>query len=138
MEKKMNCPKQEEYIFYSGERFQVEFYYTQKGSLPAKDYFDDSDRLVQIKLLAFVKYIAEHGKLFDETKFRLVDRKEKIYELKPMAERFFNFFTSGQKMIITNAYCKKRQKVDHQELMKAIVLKRDYEKRVCEGHYYAT
>lgn len=132
----MNRPKPEDYIFYAGEKFQVEFYFTEKGDLPAKEYFDSSEYQVKIKLLALVKYIAEHARLFDETKFRLVDAKEKIYEFKPKEERFFNFFCEGKKMIITNAYRKKGQKVDPRELTKAICFKKDYESRIKGGSYY--
>ena len=132
----MNRLRQEDYVFYQGVKFQVEFYFTEKGEVPAKEYFDSSDRQVQIKLLALVKYMAEEGRLFDEMKFRLVDKKEKIYEFKPMAERFFNFFTEGKKIIIINAYRKKGQKVDPRELGRAINLKRDYESRVKGGVYY--
>ena len=85
---------------------------------------------MQIKLLVLVRYIAENGRLFDETKFRLIDKKEKVYEFKPLAERFFNFFYEGKKIIITNAYRKKGQKVNRRELARAINLKRDYEFRV--------
>ena len=134
----MSQPKQEDYIFYQGEKFQVEFYFTAKGELPAKEYFDSSERQVQIKLLALVKYMAEEGRLFDETKFRSVDKREKIYEFKPMSERFFSFFYEGKKIIITNAYRKKGQKVDPRELTKAINLKKDYEFRVKGGVYYET
>ncbi len=132
----MPHPKQEEYILYQGEKFQVEFYFNEKGELPAKEYFDAADRQVKIKLLALVKYMAEHGRLFDETKFRIVDKQEKIYEFKPMAERFFNFFYEGKKIIITNAYRKKGQKVDKRELGRAIDWKNDYDLRVKGGVYY--
>ncbi len=132
----MSRPREEDYVFYQGEKFQVEFYFTEKGELPAKDYFDSLDRQAQIKLLVLVKYLAEQGRLFDETKFRIVDKKEKIYEFKPMSERFFNFFYEGQKIILTNAYRKKGQKVDRQALVKAINLKSDYELRVKGGGYY--
>ena len=81
--------KREEYVFYQGDKFQVEFYFNDKGKLPAKEYFDTADRQVKIKLLALVKYLAENGRLFDETKFRIVHKKDKICEFKPMDERFF-------------------------------------------------
>lgn len=132
----MAHPKHEEYVFYEGEKFQVEFYFNEKGEMPAREYFDTADRQIKIKLLALVKYIAEHGKLFDETKFRIVDTKEKIYEFKPLAERFFNFFYEGKKIMITNAYRKKGQKVDKRDLAKAINLKKDYDLRVKGGVYY--
>ena len=54
-------PKPDEYVFYRGKKFQVEFYFNDKGELPAKEYFDAADRQVKIKLLALVKYIAEEG-----------------------------------------------------------------------------
>jgi hypothetical protein len=132
----MNWLREEDFVLYEGEKFRVEFYFTAKGELPGKEYFDTSDRQVQVKLLALVKYMAEEGRLFDEEKFRLVDMKEKIHEFKPMAERFFNFFTQGKKIIITNAYRKKGQKVDQKELLTAIRLKKDYEFRVKEEVYY--
>jgi len=134
----VNQPRQEDYVFYQGEKFQVEFFFTGKGELPAKEYFDSLDRQVQIKFLALVKRLAEEGRLFDETKFRLVDKKQKIYEFKPMADRFFNFFYEGKRIIITNAYRKKGQKVDSRELARAISLKKDYEWRVKGGAYYET
>ncbi len=132
----MGRPIQEDYILYQGKKFQVEFYFSEKGQLPAKEYFDSSDQEVRIKLLALVKYISEEGRIFDENKFRLVDRKEKIYEFKPHADRFFNFFYEGGKIIITNAYRKKGQKVDPRELSRAIRLKQDYEIRLRRGQYY--
>ena len=50
--------------------------------------------------------------------------------------RFFNFFYKGGKIIITNAYTKKSQKVDRKELNKAKNIKRDYIRRVERGVYY--
>jgi hypothetical protein len=132
----MAVPKQEDYVFYQGEKFQVEFYYTEKGDLPAKEYLDASAQQIQVKLLALVKFIAENGRLFDERKFRVVDKDEKIYEFKPKDDRFFNFFYEGRKIIITNAYHKHGQKVDFKELTRAINLKKDYEIRFKGGKYY--
>ena len=132
----MGYPKLEDYVIYQGEKFQVEFYFTGKGEMPAKEYFDAAERRIQAKLLVLVKCIADNGGLFDETKFRLVDRREKIFEFKPKEERFFNFFYEGGKIIITNAYRKKTQKVDQRELHKAIKIKMDYEFRSKGGVYY--
>ena len=82
-------PKKEEYIFYQGEKFQVEFYFTEAGKIPAKEYLEEAALDIKVKLSALVKYIAEHGKIFDITKFRVVDSKEKIYEFKPFAISVF-------------------------------------------------
>jgi len=36
----MTLPKKEDYIFYQGEKFQVEFYFTKTGKIPAKEYLE--------------------------------------------------------------------------------------------------
>lgn len=130
-------PKTEEYIFYQGGKFQVEFYFNEKGEMPAKEFLEGiSSEKVVVKLAAFVKLIADEGMLYDEQKFRIVDRKEKIYEFKPGGYRFFNFFYTGGKIIITNGYAKKSQKVDRKALKQAIRLKKDYIQRIAGGEYY--
>jgi hypothetical protein len=74
----MTLPKKEDYIFYQGEKFQIEFYFTKTGKIPAKEYLEKESLDVQVKLSALVKYIADHGRLFDITKFRKVDSRDKI------------------------------------------------------------
>ncbi len=132
----MTIRKKEDYIFCQGEKFQVEFYFTGVGKMPAKEYLENASLGVKVKLAALVKYIAEHGRLFDITKFRQVDSKEKIYEFKPAGHRFFNFFYEGGKIIITNAYMKKSQKVSKKDLEKAKTMKKNYIARVKGGIYY--
>jgi hypothetical protein len=36
----MKFPKKEDYIFYQGVKFQVEFYFTKTEKIPAKDYYE--------------------------------------------------------------------------------------------------
>jgi hypothetical protein len=132
----MKYPQSEEYVFYKGQKFQVEFYYDKNGDMPVKEYFEGASYDVQKKLLALVIRIAEYGKLFDEEKYRIVDKNNKIFEFKPLNERFFNFFCEDRRIILTNAYQKQKQKVDPRELKKAVNLMKDYKQRVSEGKYY--
>ena len=132
----MALPKKEDYIFYQGEKLQVEFYFTETGEMPAKKYLEKESLEVQVKLAALVKYIADHGRLFNKTKFRKVDSKENIFEFKPLDHRFFSFFYEGEKIIITNAYRKKSQKVSKRDLEKARNMKMAYTNRLKEGVYY--
>jgi len=132
----MEVPRKEDYIFYQGEKFRIEFYFTTAGKIPAKEYIEEISLDVKVKLAALVKYIAEQGKIFDITKFRMVDAKEKIFEFKPAGHRFFNFFYEGGKIIITNGYMKKSQKVSRRDLEKSKNMKRDYIARVKGGVYY--
>lgn len=132
----MTRPKTEEYIFYQGEKFQVEFYFTEVGKLPAKEHLEKASLDVKIKLATLVRYIADAGQILDTRKFRLVDPKERLYEFKPLSHRFFTFFFKGRKIIITNAYMKKSQKIDRKELKRAKDIKKDYTCRVKGGTYY--
>ena len=36
----MTLPEKEDYIFYQGEKFQIEFYFTKAGKIPAKEYLE--------------------------------------------------------------------------------------------------
>lgn len=130
----MAIPNKNDYIFHEGEKYQVEFYFTGKGEMPAMEYFDSSDEKVRRKLVALVMWMAQEGRIFDKTLYRIVSWKDKIYEFKPYKDRYFNF--SDRRIIITNAYRKKTQKVDKKELSKAINIKKDYTRRVKEESYY--
>jgi phage-related protein len=132
----VSLPKKEDYIFYQGEKFQVEFYFTKTGEIPAKEYLEKESLNVQVKLAALVKYVADHGKIFDITKFRKVDSKDNIFEFKPIDHRFFSFFYKDRKIIITNAYMKKSQKISKRDLEKAKNMKKTYIDRLKGGIYY--
>ncbi|MBF0216743.1 MAG: type II toxin-antitoxin system RelE/ParE family toxin [Candidatus Omnitrophica bacterium] len=124
------------YIYYQGERFQVEFYYDEYGNIPALELIKALPINIKLKLGALVKLMAEEGQIHDENKFRIVDKNEKIYEFKPMHYRFFNFYFEGGKIIITNGYRKKTQKSDKKELAKSIKMRYRYLERNKRGVYY--
>jgi len=39
----MSAPNQDSYVLYEGERFRIEFYFSGKGEMPAKEYFDHAE-----------------------------------------------------------------------------------------------
>lgn len=128
--------QEEDFVLYEGVFFRIEFYFDDRGRMISKEYFDKVEYLIKVKLLALVKYIAENGKLFDQDKFRIVNKEYKIYEFKVLKERFFSFFYKDNKIILTNAYYKKDQKVSRKDLLIAINMKRNYEYRLLKGEYY--
>ncbi len=126
-----------DHVFYRGEKLQVEFYFTDRGKMPAKEFLDDiPNPKVKGKLMAYAKMIADKGILYDENKYRMVERKERIYEFKIMAYRFFNIFSVGGRLIITNGYMKKSRKANRRELECAARIKKDYLNRIEKGIYY--
>ena len=124
----------EEYIVYKGESFIVEWYFDTKSKSQPKDYFEKLSPDSQRKLLYLIKRIGDFGKISDTTKFNFED--DGIWAFKPKPNRFLSFFTSGKKIIITNAFEKKCQKLPKREKEKALACKADYEKRTKGGTYY--
>jgi hypothetical protein len=80
------------------------------------------------------KRIGDSGKIHDRTKFNYED--DSIYAFKPQPHRFLCFFFEGDKIIVTNAFHKKTDKLPRNEKDKAVKLKKDYETRVKRGDYY--
>jgi len=123
-----------EYIAYIGESFCIEWYFDSKGNSSALEYFKALDSSQRRKLLFLLKRIGDHGKISDKTKFN--NEGDKIYAFKPQPERFLCFFMKGKKIIITNAFRKKKQKLPKEEKQKALKYKNEYEKRIKEEKYY--
>ena len=90
------------------------------------NYFEECDDTTQASLLHLAKIIGDVGRIYNKEKFTIEDKKNKIYCFKPRQERFFCFFLIGREIIISSAYTKKRQKLDRNELKKAIKIRKQY------------
>ena len=122
------------YVAYEGEQFTVEWYYSPKGESQALQYYLELDASDRIKVLKLFKVMGDIGKIRDETKFR--NEGDKIYAFKPQPHRFLNFFVEGRKIIVTNAFWKKQDKLPRGEKERALNCMKSYKERVKEGTYY--
>lgn len=134
-------PEYDDVLIHSGRHFTAEWYYAVDGCLPALDYYNTLTEMDQDRFDDMIRYLCETrpGTLLPKTMYRIEDHSHKIYALKPRDERFFNFMTTGAKIIITNAYHKHSQqmtKSDLESLQIAVRCKQDYLRRVKEGSYY--
>ncbi len=123
-----------EHIAYEGSKYTIEWYYDSKGFSSALEYYNSLTSPERIKLLRLLKRMGDAGEIKDKTKFNF--EGDQIYAFKPKPQRFLCFFFTGKKIILTNAFCKKQQKLPVNEKQKAIKCKTDYEKRVSKGGYY--
>ena len=126
--------KSYEYIAFAGERFLIEWSFDSKGNSIALDYFESLNEDEQIKLLNLFELMGNIGAIKNETKFR--NEGEKIYAFKPQPHRFLCFFFTGQKIIVTNAFHKKTDKLPIKEKDRALKIKENYESRISSGDYY--
>lgn len=126
--------KEKEYIAFKGEKFTVEWHFDQKGKSVALDYLESLKIEDQVRLFELMKLIGNVGLIKNKTKFR--NEGDKIYAFKPQPYRFLCFFFEGQKIIVTNGFHKKTDKLPKNEKERALKLKNDYEIRVKRGNYY--
>jgi len=123
-----------EFVVYEGPEFTIEWYYSERGKSPAKAYFDELDRGRKLEAFELFMAMAKMGKILNITKFR--HEGDSIYAFKPKPDRFLCFFYSGKKIVITNAFEKKQDKLSPIEKKRALAFQKDYKARVDEGTYY--
>jgi phage-related protein len=126
--------KNQEFIAHQGPKYTLEWYFDAQGKSIALDYFEKMPRARQKKFDYFLHLMGLMGKILDITKFR--HEGDGIYVFKPQPDRFFCFFVQGEKIIITNAYEKKTDKMSTTDYAKAQKLRSDYITRYEKGTYY--
>ncbi|BDA80193.1 hypothetical protein LPTSP3_g31230 [Leptospira kobayashii] len=123
-----------EFTAYKGEKFTIEWYFDDNENSDALDYFENLPESFQIKTLALFKRFAEIGEIKDKTKFNF--EGDALFAFKPIPHRFLCFFVKGKKIIVTNAFHKKTDKLPKNEKERALKRREDYEKRTKKDSYY--
>lgn len=126
--------QRKEFVAFEGKKFIIEWYFNNRGKSSALDYFESLDDDEQMKLFALFELLGTTGEIKNKTKFRYED--DKIYAFKPQPHRFLCFFFKGHKVIVTNAFHKKTDKLPANEKDRAVKFKNDYEERIKRGDYY--
>lgn len=123
-----------QWVAYEGTEFTIEWYFDHKGRSQALEYFKQQPKERQRKLLNLMRLMGDHGKIFDQTKFR--NEEDGIYAFKPQPDRYLCFFVKGKKIIVTNAFIKKTDKLPKGEKEQALKSRDSFEQRVKQGEYY--
>lgn len=126
--------KYKEHVAFEGKEFIIEWYFDNNDKSTVLDYFESLDDKDQINLLKLFELMGNVGEIKNKTKFR--NEGDKIYAFKPQPHRFLCFFFTGKKIIVTNAFHKKTDKLPKNEKDKALKIKNNYETRVKRGDYY--
>jgi mRNA-degrading endonuclease RelE of RelBE toxin-antitoxin system len=131
---KVDKVMKKKFLAYEGEEFDIEWYFDSKGKSPALEYFEGLPAKQKEKLLYLFFMLGDTGKIRSLEKFRY--KGDQIYAFKPMPDRFLCFFYEGSKVIVTNAYEKKMDKMPPREKEKSLKAKDDYIQRNKVGKYY--
>jgi len=132
----MKKRQERERIAYQGPAFTIEWFWDTQGRSPPLEYFERLPEDRQDDLLMLLKRLGDSGRIFDKTKFR--NEGDQIFAFKPQPDRFLCFFTTGRRIIITNAFVKKSDRLPSGEKDRALRAKADFETRVRKGTYYET
>ena len=119
---------------YDGEVFTIEWFFDINGNSQPLEYFKELSLSQKRKLLLLFKRMGDAGKILDKTKFR--NENDGIYAFKPQPDRFLSFFTSDKKIIVTEGFLKKSDKLPGNIKDRTIRLREDYLDRVSKGEYY--
>jgi hypothetical protein len=122
------------HIAYEGQIFTIEWYFNDVDRSEALDYYEKLNAERQLQLSKLLIWMGDLGSIKNKEKFR--HEEDGIYVFKPKPDRFFCFFFKGGKIIITNAYEKKTDKMSKKDFDKAVKLQQDYENRCKKGKYY--
>lgn len=126
--------KKKEYVAYRGEEFTIEWYFDANSKSDALDYYQSLTQAERIQLLKLFKRMGDVGQIRDRTKFN--SEGDQIYAFKPKPDRFLCFFCEGKKIVVTNAFRKKQNKLPANEKQRALSRKDDFITRVKKGDYY--
>ena len=111
--------------------YTIEFYATEDGTKPAKDFIYTLDEKMQAKMLRNLDLLEANGPALRAPYSKAME--DGIFELRAKESsnitRVFYFFYIGQKAILTNGFVKKTQKTPKRELALAKKYKADYERR---------
>jgi phage-related protein len=111
--------------------WEVEYYVTAAGKAPAKNFIEKLPVKLKAKVFRDIGLLEEFG-----TEIKMPHSKplkEGLHELRVQLgndrSRVLYFFFRDQKIILTNGFIKKSQKVPTAEIEKALKFKADHERR---------
>jgi phage-related protein len=122
------------YLVYSGEKKRIEWYFDDRGKSVAKRYYEELEEPRRKKLRKLFRLMGDEGEIWNTEKF--IHEGDGIYAFKTHEDRFLCFFCIGAKVIVTNAYDKKGQKMPPGEKERALRAMNDFTQRTKRGEYY--
>ena len=112
-------------------KFEVEFYETEAGRQPAKEFLLSLDKKMRAKMLHTISILQDNGYELREPYSKHLS--EGIFELRAKVgsdiTRVLYFFYVDKHIILTNGFIKKTQKTPQREIDRAKKYRADYLQR---------
>ncbi|MCL2052380.1 MAG: type II toxin-antitoxin system RelE/ParE family toxin [Lachnospiraceae bacterium] len=111
--------------------FDIDFYQLSNGEKPVEKFIDNLDEKMQLKALASIEILAEYGNNIRKPHSKSLGKG--LFELRIRfandITRIFYFFVANNRIILTNGFIKKSQKIPLNEIILARKYKADFERR---------
>ena len=115
--------------------FSVEFYEAKDGRQPVRDFLLQLEPKMRAKVMTYVELLRDNGNNLREPYSKHI--QDGIFELRTRQgsniTRVMYFFYIDRKIILTNGFTKKSQKLPRTELERALKYRDDYTARMGEG-----
>lgn len=121
-------------LVYDGEIFRIEFYVTAEDVAPAEEWLNGLAPKQQQKFAALFVRLGDHGKIWNEQKFKHLFGTDQVFEFKVDDGRILSFFFFGKRLILTHGFTKKSPKTPKGEIERAEKYKQDFENREKSTH----
>ena len=111
--------------------FEVLFYETESGEMPAMDFLDSLDIKMRAKAARTIKLLQANGNSLREPHSKPV--ADGIFELRVQVasniSRVLYFFAAGRRVVLTNGFVKKTAKTPQEEIERAKRYRADFLRR---------
>lgn len=113
------------------DNFEVIFYETEKGKIPALDFLNSLDVKMRAKMARTIKMLEDNGNSLREPHSKPLG--DGIFELRAKVasdiSRVLYFFFIGRRAVLTNGFVKKTDKTPEKEIDKAKRYRDDFIRR---------
>ena len=113
-------------LVYQGRILRIEFYVTETGNCPGESWLESQLESKQQKFAALFAWMADHGKIWNERKFKHLTGSDQLFEFKSDDGRVLCFFMIGKRLILTHGFTKKGDKTPKGEIERAEAIKKDF------------
>ena len=116
-------------LAYADPFYRVEFYIRRSGDVMAEAWLDAQPLPVQQKFASLFKWMGDHGRIFNERKFKHLTGSDQIFEFKSGDGRVLCFFFTGKRIVLTHGFKKKGDNTPKGEIEMAEKIKIEFEER---------
>lgn len=111
-------------LILEGKEKSIEAAIRSNGRSPANEYFEDLLLIEKAQFTRLFERIAKHGVILNTDKFKLLE--DGIFEFKTPRHRILCFLTEDKKLILTNGFPKKSQRIPKSCLNLAKTIREEY------------